>query len=182
MKICPTILFIFLFIPLNAQDSLETLSKINNRIAPNFYLEGNFHFLNDYCGTKISRLKTNNKQIVLLSFFATWCLPCREEFKTLEAVSSIFSEDTLKIFLIDIQEPKDKVIKFANEFGIKIPILLDIYGVTKKRYNINSIPQTILIDQNQNIIFEHVGYNFGEPLFEGLRAKVDSLLAVMKIN
>ena len=81
-----------------------TLSKeILKTPAPNFYLkdlQGNSHFLNDYCGEKNTSYKKNEKNVILISFFATWCLPCREEYPIFNQLQSRYRDKKVKIFLV----------------------------------------------------------------------------------
>lgn len=164
----------------NGQDiySPDSLSTHQIKFAPNFYLldlKDNGHFLNDYCGVKKTKFKKSKKEVVILSFWATWCIPCRNELQILKKLSNSYSQDSLMIFLTNIEEPPEKVSHFAKEKKIKILILLDRYGVVKKNYGVTSIPCLFLINPDQKIVYRHVGYNPDEPLFEILSQKIDSL-------
>ncbi len=172
------IFLIILFSGLSNIKAGDSLAINKPQLAYNFYLEdlnGHDHFLNDYCGTKRSKFRKNQKCIVLFSFWATWCIPCREEFKILEKLSKTYSQESFKIFLINIEEPYETVKHFAEENNIKIPILLDRYGVVRKNYNVTSIPSLFLINPDQYIVYQHSGYNPDEPLFDIILQKIDSL-------
>ena len=147
--------------------------------APNFYLkdlQDNSHFLNDYCGEKILAYQKNEKHVVLLSFFATWCVPCREEYLIFKQLSEKFADCRFKVILIDIEEKTGKVKKYVKEKNIQLPVLIDSYGVAKKKFGVSNIPYLFLIDPDQQIIYERVGFDAEFPLFETLSTKIDSLL------
>ena len=150
-----------------------------NRIAPNFFLkdlQGKSHFLNDYCGTKKSVFKKNEKNVVLLSFFATWCLPCKEEFPVLEKLAAHYAGKKVKIFLINIEKDRALVRKYVREQKITVPVLLDHYGIAKKNFQVQTIPHLFLIDPAQRITWEKNGFDPTLPLYDTLSAKIDSLL------
>ena len=150
-----------------------------NRQAPNFYLKdlhGRSHFLNDYCGIKKSAFKKNEKNVVLLSFFATWCKPCQAEYAILHQIRQEFADKRFKIFLIDLEESAEIVQKYVQDHQIQLPVLLDRYGVARKRYNVSSLPRLFLINPDQHIIYDHSGFDPDFPLVQILSQKIDSLL------
>ncbi len=171
--------YFFLTILLLTDFSLSVVSP--RTPAPNFYLkdlQGNSHFLNDYCGEKKTSYKKNEKNVVLISFFATWCLPCREEYPILHQLQSIYKNKRVKIFLIDVEEKEDVVRKYSENFHLTLPILLDPYGITKEKYKVTTIPHLFLIDPQQFIIYEKNGFDPQFPLLNTLQTKIDSLLQV----
>lgn len=174
-KIFKNFLLLIILLPVNL-----SLSKVGPKIlAPNFYLkdlQGTSHFLNDYCGEKKTAYKKNEKNVVLISFFATWCLPCREEYPIFHQLQSLYKNKRVKIFLIDVEEKEGIVRKYSEDFHITLPILLDQYGLTKEKYKVTTIPHLFLIDPQQYIIYEKNGFDPQFPLLNTLQTKIDSLL------
>ena len=171
------VLFVLILLVILA--SAQNTELVAKKTAPNFYLkdlQGKSHFLNDYCGTKKSAYKKNEKNIVLLSFFATWCEPCRTEYKILEELAEEYQGKPVKFFLINVKEKKELVESYAEKNGIQLPILLDVYGVASKRYRITNLPRLFLITPEQTIAYDHTGFNAQEPLKEKLTALIDALL------
>ena len=168
----------FIFI-ISLVNTLSFPKDIPKTPAPNFYLkdlQGNPHFLNDYCGEKKTAYKKNEKNVVLISFFATWCLPCREEYPIFYKLQSLYKNKRVKIFLIDVEEKEGIVRKYVEDFHITLPVLLDSYGITKEKYKVTNIPHMFLIDPEQYIIYEKNGFDVNFPLLEILTHKIDSLL------
>jgi thiol-disulfide isomerase/thioredoxin len=97
------------------------------------------------------------KGLTLLNFWATWCPPCREEIPSLEALYQRFRDAGLAFVAVDIQESQDAVAAFAKEFGMSFPVALDAKGGVSMRYGIQSIPTTLLIDGDGNIIASAIG-------------------------
>jgi thiol-disulfide isomerase/thioredoxin len=97
------------------------------------------------------------KSLVLLNFWATWCPPCREEIPSLEALYQRFRDAGLGFVAVDIQEHQDTVAAFVKEFGMSFPVALDARGEVSMRYGIQSIPTTLLIDGDGNVIASAIG-------------------------
>jgi peroxiredoxin len=90
------------------------------------------------------RLSQFKGRPVLLSIGASWCPDCRVEAPLLQKVHEYYPE--LVILLIDSKESPDVVQRFADEFGITHPILLDQSGEVLKLYQIFAIPTELFID------------------------------------
>ena len=131
-------------------------------LAPIFALrdlQDNDVFIRDYCGELRQPWKNNEPQVVLLSFFTTYCQPCLKEFPILIKLSQKFIHQNLKILLVDLKEDKKRVQKFATEQGIKLPVLLDRYGVVAKKYGVTSVPRIFVINEQGKLIWMTKGFS-----------------------
>jgi cytochrome c biogenesis protein CcmG, thiol:disulfide interchange protein DsbE len=92
-------------------------------------------------------------KVVLLNFWATWCPPCKAEMPDLNALYQEFGSDHRFVVLgIDLEESPDAVASFAREQDISFPLLLDRDGeVTSQRYNLRSLPTSMIIDREGKI-------------------------------
>lgn len=109
--------------------------------------------LNNLNDEKISL--NDQKGIIILDFMATWCQPCREQIKELKAINNEYKE---KITIISIStEERTTIENFKKEYNITWDILLDQDGQTFKDYQVNQIPTLYIIDQDNNLIKNHVG-------------------------
>ena len=101
---------------------------------------------------------TNKKgNIMILNFWATWCLPCKREMPSLEKLANDYPE--IKIFPINMEKPnKLKTRDFYNNIGI---VNLDIYYDSDfelvKQFKMRGLPTSILIDKNGNEFGRIVG-------------------------
>ena len=92
---------------------------------------------------------TNKKgNIVILNFWASWCLPCRKEMPSLEKLAENYPE--IKIYAINMEKPnKLKASDFFKSIGVNT---LDIYFDTDfqlvKNFKIRGLPTSILINKN----------------------------------
>ena len=92
---------------------------------------------------------TNKKgNIMILNFWATWCLPCRREMPSLEKLTHLHPE--IKVFAINMEKPnKLKVQDFFKFIGV---LSLDIYFDPElrlvKKFKMRGLPTSILIDKD----------------------------------
>ena len=88
--------------------------------------------------------------LILLNFWATWCLPCKEEMPSLDLLDTNKNLDNLKIFPINIgRDSTDKSLNFFKELEIKnLKIYFDSPITLAKKFGLRGIPTTILLNKN----------------------------------
>lgn len=115
----------------------------------------------------------SNEKITILSFWATWCVPCINE---LDAISDVYDEwqEDLNIELIAISTDDSRTQKrikpMVNGKGWEYKILLDKNQELKRALNISAIPYTLVLKGNE-IIFRRYGYSAGveDELYESIK-------------
>ena len=134
--------------------------------APTFFartLENkNFYFSDE--------LKKENP--IVLSFFATWCGPCRVEMPVLDSISTEFPH--ISFYLVNVSGLEQGGVKFKEDpvkvkamveyLKVDIPVIMDKYGLTAEKYGALILPTLVVIDQDGKIIYEHTGYKRGDEL------------------
>lgn len=112
-------------------------------------------------------------QVVLVNFWASWCLPCRVEMPGFERVYRARSDEGFVILGIATDTHAEAAIRaFVAEHDITYPILLAAPQVVQAYGGVNAIPESFLIDREGRIRHRIVGY-FAEPV---LRSAVSRLL------
>jgi len=97
-------------------------------------------------GGKPVHLSDFRGRVVLVNFWATWCPPCRKEFPELAKAYDEHNGD-LVVVGVDLQENAGEVRKFADEYGAKFPIVIDVDASVSKAYRVIGLPSSYFIDQ-----------------------------------
>jgi peroxiredoxin len=106
-------------------------------------------------------------KITVISFWATWCSPCKKE---LDAIKDYYPEwqekygVELVAISVDDARTAAKIPAMVEEKGWEYRILHDANKEFQQTANVASVPHTILLDQSGNVVFEHVGYSPGDEL------------------
>ncbi|MCP4388114.1 MAG: TlpA family protein disulfide reductase [Gammaproteobacteria bacterium] len=113
--------------------------------------------------------------ILLVNFWAPWCAPCRREIPSLIQVQNEYAERGVRILGIAF-DSKPQVQEFATEYGINYPLFLSanrtaMYGAALGNPS-GSLPYTVLLDRNLQIIYQHNG----EVSLQALRTQLEKAL------
>ena len=106
--------------------------------------------------------------LILLNFWATWCLPCKEEMPSLDLIHENKDLDNLKIFPINVgQENFEKTSNFFQDLKIKnLKIYFDSPITLAKKLGLRGIPTTILVNKDGLEFARIVGsINFDDKKF-----------------
>lgn len=95
-------------------------------------------------GKEIS-LKKFRGQVVLLDFWATWCVPCIAEMPHLKEIYDKYKDQKFEIIGISLDQTQVALDSYIEEQNIAWPQFLDS-GTVAKMYNVTAIPATFLID------------------------------------
>jgi peroxiredoxin len=103
---------------------------------------------------------------VLLSFWATWCKPCKEELKEYNKLFRKYSDSGLKIFAISIDNEKSiaKVKPYARTNDFQFTVLLDPNSEAARMYYAQMVPYSVILNKSGEIIYSHLGYKKGDEL------------------
>ena len=116
---------------------------------------------------------TTSDNIVIVSLWATWCVPCLKE---LDAISEVWDDwqDETNVELIAVSVDDSRTVKrvkpLINGKGWDYTILLDTNNDLKRALGASTVPLTLLV-KNNKIIFRHSGYSPGSEfeLFEKIK-------------
>jgi len=129
--------------------------------------------LPDTAGNSI-RLQDYSGDVILLNFFATWCVPCSIEAPQLQdSIWNIYKYQDFTLIGLDFQEPLSPLLSFINYYNLTFPIVRDTAGMVFNDYGLIVLPSNVLINQNGIVIWSEPGFDI--PVMKGL---IDSLLQI----
>ena len=108
---------------------------------------------------------------VVLTFFATWCGPCRAEMPSLERLHQELGDRGLSVLGVSVDRRKDPLPAFLSQLGVTFPILWDETGRAGSLYRASSIPITYVIDPSGHVVGVSIGardWSVTAPAFASL--------------
>ena len=98
-------------------------------------------------------------KVVVVNFFASWCIPCREEQPDLAAAADAFSDREVVIVEIAYQDEADVAIDFLDEFGRSDAAiyLADPGGRAAIAYGVFGIPETFFVATDGTVVGKAIG-------------------------
>ncbi len=115
---------------------------------------------------------SSNAAPTLLNFWASWCIPCREEFPELKSIRKQYSLAELSMVGITFKDTRREALQFADSEGANWQLGFDSKGTVAKDYGVRAAPQTFLIDKSGVIIRRW----YGRPSSDELRLAVEGLV------
>ncbi len=109
-------------------------------------------------GTRLT-LEDFRGQVVLLNIWATWCVPCRSEIASLDRLQAMHGADGLEVLAVSVdRDGAGEVRRFYQQSGIRnLKLYVDSDRGTQSAFRARSIPTTVLIDRDGNIVGSLVG-------------------------
>jgi len=116
-------------------------------------------------GKKIAFNETVEKgKVTLISFWATWCVPCKKEIKNISLKlpewkkEADFNYETVSI---DEARAEGLVRTYAISQGWNFPFYIDANSDLKRSLSFQNVPYTMIIDKAGKVAFTHTGYEEG---------------------
>jgi len=147
----------------------SAFAQDHKHASPNVKLE-------DINGKKVQLKNWFGKGPVIISFWATWCMPCQEELAEYQKLYNEYKERGVQMLAISIDDEKSaaKVKPFVKSRNYSFTILLDSNSDAAHEFYVHDVPNTFLLDKKGNIVFSHHSYKRGDEL--ELKKNIEELL------
>lgn len=103
--------------------------------------------LNDLEGRQVNLVDYRGK-IVLLTFWATWCEPCKKEMPEIQAAYEQYKDRGFAVLAVNFGEKPQKVLPVVKNIGLAFPVLIDHKIKVASQYGVVSLPISFFIDPN----------------------------------
>lgn len=122
-----------------------------NREAPDFKVM-------DLATRDSVSLEDYRGSVTLVNIWATWCLPCRDEMPSMQALYDSLAGRGFRIAAVSIDEgsPED-VVAFAQKLGLTFDILHDRSGTIERLYQTTGVPESFLLDRRGILVKRVIG-------------------------
>jgi len=110
-------------------------------------LDGDTVVLADYCG-----------KVLVINFWATWCVPCRHEMPDLQRLSDQLDSERYRVLGVSVDSDVNLVREFKLSFGIQFADLIDPQGVVAERQlQLSGYPQTFILSPDRVVVKQLMG-------------------------
>jgi cytochrome c biogenesis protein CcmG/thiol:disulfide interchange protein DsbE len=93
---------------------------------------------------------------VVVNFWASWCVPCRDEAPFLQATYERYRDDGLVVVGVDFNDFREDAKRFAERFGISYPLVYDGRGKTIGKWGVRGVPETFFVDRSGRLVGERI--------------------------
>ena len=101
-------------------------------------------------------------QVVYLSFWASWCLPCRQEMPYLNQLRQRHGQDGFEVLAINVDQELQKALEFAAEYQMDFPVVRDVDQKVRKLYRVPGYPTHFIVDRHGKVRFSGLGFDLND--------------------
>jgi len=108
-------------------------------------------------------------KVVLVDFWATWCVPCKKEMPGFQELQDRYARAGLVVVGIALDSDPRAVARFAAQLGVRYPLLISNTEVVKSWGRLQGLPTTFLVDRSGAVRKKIVGFEYPAEIEKELR-------------
>ena len=93
---------------------------------------------------------------VVVNFWASWCIPCKEEAPVLQQTYERYRDRGLVVLGVDVKDFREDARRFMRRYGITYPVVYDGKGSTIGRWGLQGYPETFFVDRTGKLVGERI--------------------------
>ena len=97
-------------------------------------------------------------KVVVLDFWASWCVPCRRSFPWMNRMQQKYAGDGLVIIGVNMDANAEDAAAFLREYPAEFAIVPDSSGQLATQFAIEAMPSSFVIDREGNVVASHLGF------------------------
>jgi len=96
-------------------------------------------------------------KIVVVDFWASWCVPCRRSFPWLNQIQSKY-RDRVVVIGVNVDRNQADAAQFLRDVPATFPVIYDPEGELAARYEVPGMPSSYIFDAQGNLVARHIGF------------------------
>lgn len=142
-----------------AQNAAQTADALKAATGPNWapWTGPTLPLVLPDLGGREQKLSAWRGSVVIVSFWATWCEPCRDELPVLSTMAKRHREEGLRLVAVNVGEAPAKISAFLKKTPINGTVLHDRNSAASKKWEAAALPANYLVDRAGTIRFWHLG-------------------------
>jgi peroxiredoxin len=101
-------------------------------------------------------------QVVMLNFWASWCVPCKQEMPLLEDIQRKYGKLGFTLIGVNVEPDSAAANKVLEKIPVSFPIVYDTESKVSKLYDVAGMPSSVIIDRKGQVRVLHRGYKPGD--------------------
>ena len=93
---------------------------------------------------------------VVVNFWASWCVPCRDEAPVLQTTYERYRDQGLVVLGIDVNDFHQDARRFMKRYGLTYPVVYDGKGSTVGKWGVRGFPETFFVDRTGKLVGERI--------------------------
>lgn len=100
-------------------------------------------------------------KVVLIDFWASWCVPCRQSFPWMTSMMNRYGAQGLVIAAVNLDKKRDAAQRFLEAFPVTFPVAFDPTGKTAEGFRVEAMPSSFLVSRTGEILHIYAGFDPG---------------------
>jgi thiol-disulfide isomerase/thioredoxin len=103
-------------------------------------------------------LSAHQGKVVIVDFWASWCVPCRRSFPWMNAMQAKYADQGLVIIAVNMDADGNEAADFLREYPADFEIVYDPDGELAREYDVIAMPSSYVFDRQGKQIARHLGF------------------------
>jgi len=101
-------------------------------------------------------------KVVVLDFWASWCVPCRRSFPWMNEMQNKYADEGLVIIAVNLDNQVSEAEAFLQRYPAEFSIYYDHERQLARQYGVEAMPSSFLIGRDGTVVERHLGFKSGK--------------------